>query len=1507
MTFLILLVISLAISNFCSTFAIAQTPEVGEPFVTELSFKTLPTVTIPPGGHSGSVNTTALWENIGSLNGVDLDMVVTILSNTKDGVVDSVKFSTNTSQPDNTADEARIQLVNGVSASDTQKVTVKFNIYKAGTFQAGSGESVDIIPSSLFQDLDSVETIFVQESDVARTRRNGKLNVQNQVENDTDVAVVNENPGLLKISSSADGNPGDKNIAIEVFFKPASEFEITFETTSDTRNFEFDGNAEAFFANPFEVKVDNDPPAPPTFNNVVAGGNQSPVFQGTAEAFATVQLEVNNKTFIRVADKSGDWIIDTATTPPDNGTLTFVNGTDTTYPVQVTTFDAAGNSSSLTKPDGLTFDKKSPVVTIIDSLDPANIENEDSYPVSGNCEAGDGNVLVSISGISDPPQSVPCSSGSWDATFDVSGAPEGPVGIRVNISQTDNFDNLGTDSATALKGTAVPSISINNNGTEGDSVYNATEITTNTISGTTANIEDNQVVSIQISDSKTTINETATVTGNAWTISNVNLSGLGEEAVTLSVSVSSLSGNKATDSDNLSKDSGNPVLTVLSPSGESNENLPNFSGITDQPVGEEVFIKDGSGAAVCTATVSAGSPNNTWSCKAPTAIAQGTYNFTADTTDTSGNQTTTPISFEVDFDQDDDGIPDVFEGSGDSDNDGIPNNLDDDSDNDGIKDSVEFGTPLDNNDSDNDGIDDAIDVTNTGGTDSNNNGIDDTKEATDSDNDGKPDYLDMDSDNDGIIDKLEIGPNPGNPRDTDGDKTPDYRDIDSDNDGLPDSVEVTTIPAFSDTDEDSDGIDDAIDHDVKGTTQGNDDNGNGVADAFEPNDSDNDGKPDYIDADSDNDLIPDKLENGLSGTDADGDGIDDSIDVTQTNGKDENKDGVDDAFKPKDTDSDKTPDYLDTDTDNDGIPDKTELNEASTADDDDDGLIAAFDNDDNDAADITIKAGATAHDEDGDGAPNFQDLDSDNDSILDVIEAGLTDIEEDGFADDGNVQTNPPDKDNDGKADFIDVRNDENNTNDIDGTDAKALDENGDGRIDVTQDTDKDGVPDVNDPEKQIFGTNLDFDGDKVSNSVDKDDDNDGIPDKIEAPNGQDIDTDGDGIPDRLDLDSDNDGIPDTIEGTGSDLLDPNQDGRIDNFVDTDKDGLVDTISDDMTPVNTDNTDNPDFQDGDSDNDGISDTNESTLTGTDIKDENNDGKIDSTTDSDNDGLVDVVDTDNGGKIPGIPDTDNDGSFDYLDEDSDGDGISDNIESSNGEDFNADKDGNGVPDRLQNDGALETAVNGFGSIGYSIFWLLGLLFISQRQLYRNNNMAKLGLSCLLLIMLPMAQAASMKGQEHFYIGGGIGWTHIEPEGESNGWRTVDDTDFGWNVKVGYDLHPHWFAELSYTDAGDAMLGNKNPQVKGNPDISYEIPALFGGYWFFEPENEWNLYFKLGLSSIQNEVNDSRVRFNKESKVQLAGGIGGHWQFSERFFLRLEIDSFDKDANYAGVLIGGYFGE
>ena len=113
-----------------------------------------------------------------------------------------------------------------------------------------------------------------------------------------------------------------------------------------------------------------------------------------------------------------------------------------------------------------------------------------------------------------------------------------------------------------------------------------------------------------------------------------------------------------------------------------------------------------------------------------------------------------------------------------------------------------------------------------------------------------------------------------------------------------------------------------------------------------------------------------------------------------------------------------------------------------------------------------------------------------------------------------------------------------------------------------------------------------DNDCDQIINSIDMDDDNDGILDVHEGDDT--VDTDQDGIPDYLDIDSDNDGITDfeewQAEGFCKSLLlcDHNKDGWDDAFDPAEGGDYYEQIDTDMDGI-------PDFQDIDSDNDGILD------------------------------------------------------------------------------------------------------------------------------------------------------------------------------------------------------------------------------------------------------------------------------------------------------------------------------
>ncbi len=462
----------------------------------------------------------------------------------------------------------------------------------------------------------------------------------------------------------------------------------------------------------------------------------------------------------------------------------------------------------------------------------------------------------------------------------------------------------------------------------------------------------------------------------------------------------------------------------------------------------------------------------------------------------------------LDTDSDNDTLPDAIEGRGDTDGDGIPDAEDVDSDNDSIADIIE-ATYLGELPADFDGdtIPDYLDL------DTDNDSITDQQEGSDDrDLDGAADFRDLDVDDDGILDLFEshlgvvevalldldgdgvidgdVGHNgladavettmdSGLPNfllaDFDGDSVPDYRDHDSDNDGILDTLE-------------SDHPDDNLDGLIDEPLPLNDDrivlilsdrlerpdglaaNAGGI-----PPNSDNVGLADYRDLDSDNDGLTDVIEvlgpqhdsdrDGVLDAfiDSDGDGTSDRIDVDGGSPGGVNNlsaQGGRIALRPPvDSDRDGVSDFRDVDSDQDGI---TDLAESGGIDADGNGQVDRFIDEDDNGLDDNAGNTVAARDLDGDGAYDYIDIDSDGDGIFDIVEAGFTDANGDGIADQA------ADHDGDGIADSVDV--------DLSGG----------------MDLDGDSIDDRFDAD---FSPESDLDGDGLIDSADADADGDGFTD----------------------------------------------------------------------------------------------------------------------------------------------------------------------------------------------------------------------------------------------------------------------------------------------------------------------------------------------------------------------------------------------------------------------------
>ncbi|MBL4608932.1 MAG: hypothetical protein JKY01_14035 [Pseudomonadales bacterium] len=1089
------------------------------------------------------------------------------------------------------------------------------------------------------------------------------------------------------------------------------------------------------------ITIDSKAPNAPIFSSPINNSNSLVniiTLSGIAEAGASVEiLESGNSrcaTSPITADSAGAWVC---------ATTTLIEGDHVLYALAT---DDAGNTSVASANLNVLVDTAAPSTPVISSPAEGDTLTEDRPTLSGTAEA---NISVEVSeGENLLCQATVNGSGNWTCTTLT--LAEGVHSLLVEA-----VDQVGNRSGTSLGitiDTAVPAPPQIVSPADGALISD----TTPTIIGKSEAASEVRVFANSIS-----LCSALTNSSGDWSCTS---SMLMDGSFTLVTLASAPTGETSAPSATVTfvLDNTPPSAPVIgSPKNGQllGSDTPRISG-TAEANSDVTILVTNSGGTDLLACMKTADETGTWSCNSAT-LALGANQFKAFSNDSAGN--TSPDSTMVsatlvqdsdgdllmdswecpntpcidsdgdgivdylDVDSDNDGVPDKIEsgakgvdsdGDGiddhfdvditngidnnndgvddesiaqDTDADGIPDNRDPDSDGDGIPDIYE--NQLIQNDSDADGISDSFDVDQTGGVDADNDGIDDNIILPDSDNDGRPNYLDTDSNDDGILDGIEGGAS----------------GIDSDGDGIDDSFDIDNTGGI---DSNNDGVDDGLmpqDSDGDGTADNidssNDEDGDGVPDLLESRtDSDGDGIADFRDTDSDNDGIPDGIESGAFGNDSDGDGISDLYDVDQTGGNDANGDGIDDAAKPVDSDNDGLPDYLDEDSDGDGI---TDLNEG-VEDKDHDGLANYIDNDsDNDGISDLAEGSATELDSDGDGIANFLDLDSDNDGLPDAQEAGagIEDINNDGRADNFQITDTPIDTDSDGVPDYLDL--DSNNDGFWDLPEQYVeFDQNGDGRIEQAfGDANTDGVIDIVDLELYIFDLTRDSDLDGVLDYLDVDDDNDGAPDLIEG--GADLDGNGfpdnppdfdhDGVPDYLDLDSDGDGITDTVE-LGFVFLAQNE-----SNINSNGSLVQSSISSKADLLDSDSDGAPNYIDLDSDGDSLFDLHE---TGNASLDENGTGQILLTGDGNQNGLNDGLEKGVNGSTLRIRDSDGDGLPDYLDWDSDNDGFSDQQEAG------ADLNGNGKEDQLEGEVGIKSSLG--GSIHLAFLLLLGVLILLRQQ-------------------------------------------------------------------------------------------------------------------------------------------------------------------------------------------------
>ncbi len=319
--------------------------------------------------------------------------------------------------------------------------------------------------------------------------------------------------------------------------------------------------------------------------------------------------------------------------------------------------DLAGNPASATI-SGIVKDTLSPAIAIA-SIAGDNIVNAaeaTAAAIVGTTSNVENGQTVSLN-ITDGTTTIEASATIADSAFSTEINLSTLADSASIVATADVADAVGNSAATArlegiVKDTVAPSIAITS--IADDDIVNSAEATAVAIVGSSAGAEDDQPVTITITDGTTTIEATVTIIDNAFS-TEIDLSTLADSAaISLSASITDLAGNPASTTADLVKDTIAPSIAITSVAEDNIINAAEAAAVAivgsaegaedDQPIA--IAITDGDITIEASATIADAAFAITLDLAA--LADSSAISLTADVTDLAGNPATTTTDLSKD-------------------------------------------------------------------------------------------------------------------------------------------------------------------------------------------------------------------------------------------------------------------------------------------------------------------------------------------------------------------------------------------------------------------------------------------------------------------------------------------------------------------------------------------------------------------------------------------------------------------------------------------------------------------------------------------------------------------------------------------------------------------------------------------------------------------------------------------------------------------------------------------
>jgi len=406
---------------------------------------------------------------------------------------------------------------------------------------------------------------------------------------------------------------------------------------------------------------DTTAPAPPVIQTPADGSittDTTPAITGTAEAGSTVTVYDTDGTTelcAATADGSGNWTCTPASAMSEGP-----------HTITATATDASNNTSAASAPNTFTIDSVAPDAPVIQTPADGSSTSDTTPLIAGTAEANSDVTVYDTDGTTVLCTTTADGTGAWSCTSAT--LTEGPH--TITATSTDAAGNTSPASApnTFTVDTTAPDAPVIQTPADGSTTNDTTPLITGTA-------EANSDVTVYDTDGTTVLCTTTADGTGAWSCTSSTLT---DGSHTITATSTDAAGNTSpADSVTFTVDTTAPTAPVITGPADGDtvgDTTPAITG-TAEP-GSEVTVTEG-GTEICTTTADA---QGNWSCSPGTALPDGDHTITATATDDAGNTSpaSDPVTFTVDSDLDDDGLPNAQEtavgtnpNDADTDNDGL--------------------------------------------------------------------------------------------------------------------------------------------------------------------------------------------------------------------------------------------------------------------------------------------------------------------------------------------------------------------------------------------------------------------------------------------------------------------------------------------------------------------------------------------------------------------------------------------------------------------------------------------------------------------------------------------------------------------------------------------------------------------------------------------------------------------------------------------------------------------